>query len=173
MVSSFTRISDAVMSPQIKSIANYRNSEVAVQEARLAGYDSTIILNRVGEVSEGAWSNLFLIRNGVLITPHLGSDILGGITRDTFIRLARETAGLNVEERGVSRTELYLCDEAFLCGTALEIQAIGSIDRFVIRDGEIGPITRGLRSAYIAAVRGDDGAYPEWRTSARLPQSVG
>jgi branched-chain amino acid aminotransferase len=172
MVSSFTRISDAVMSPQIKSIANYRNSEVAVQEARLAGYDSTIILNRVGEVSEGAWSNLFLVRGGVLITPHLGSDILGGITRDTCIRLAREIAGLRVEERGVSRTELYLCDEAFLCGTALEIQGIGSIDRFMIGNGEIGPVTRSLRSSYSAAVRGDGGAFPEWRTPAQLASSV-
>ena len=104
MVSSYTRISDAVMSPQIKSIANYRNSDMALQEARLAGYDGPIFLNRHGEVAEGAWSCLFLVRNGALITPDLQSDILESVTRDTMISLAGEQLGLSVEQRRVSRS---------------------------------------------------------------------
>jgi branched-chain amino acid aminotransferase len=172
MVSSFTKISDAIMSPLVKSIANYRNSERAVQEARLAGYDSTILLNRLGEVSEGAWSNLFIVRNGVLITPDIGSDLLAGITRETLIQLARTELGIPVEERRITRTELYLADEAFLCGTALELQAIASIDRFQIGDGTLGPVSRKLRALYAAAVRGESAAYSQWRATAPAFQTA-
>jgi branched-chain amino acid aminotransferase len=168
MVSSYTRISDAVMSPQIKSIANYRNSDIALQEARLAGYDGPIFLNRHGEVAEGAWSCLFLVRNGILITPDLQSDILESVTRDTMIRLAGEQLGLKVEQRRVGRTELYLADEAFLCGTAAEIQPIGSIDGFTLGGGAVGDVTGRLRTAYAGVIRGEDDSYPDWRTSVRV-----
>jgi branched-chain amino acid aminotransferase len=92
-ISSYTRISDAIMSPKVKSIANYRNSELAVQEARPAGYDGPILLSRLGEASEGAWSNLFIVRGGVLITPDLASDVLAGLTRDTLIQLSQSPPG--------------------------------------------------------------------------------
>lgn len=169
MVSSYTRISDAVMSPQIKSIANYRNSDMAIQEARLAGYDGPIFLNRHGEVAEGAWSSLFLIRDGILITPDLQSDVLESVTRATMLRLAAEQLGLRVEQRRVGRTELYLADEAFLCGTAAEIQPIAGIDGLTLGSGATGPVTARLRAAYARVVRGEDGTYPEWRTSISVP----
>jgi branched-chain amino acid aminotransferase len=169
MVSSYTRINDAVMSPQIKSIANYRNSDMAIQEARLAGYDGPIFLNRHGEVAEGAWSSLFLIRDGIIITPDLQSDVLESVTRATMLRLAAEQLGLRVEQRRVGRTELYLADEAFLCGTAAEVQPIVGIDGLTLGSGETGPVTARLRTAYARVVRGEDGTCPEWRTSISVP----
>jgi branched-chain amino acid aminotransferase len=164
MISSFTRISDNIMSPLIKSTANYRNSEMGVREAQLAGYDGPVFLNRLGEVAEGAWSSFFMLRNGILVTPDLRSDVLESVTRDTMLRLA-EDLGLRVEERRIGRTELYLADEAFLCGTAAEMQPIGSIDRLTLGDGTIGPVTMRLRSAYSGAVRGESATHPEWRIS--------
>ncbi len=169
MISSFTRISDGIMSPQIKSIANYRNSDMALQESRLAGYDGPIMLNRHGEVAEGAWSSFFMVRDGLLITPDLQSDVLESVTRDTMLRLAREQLGLRVEQRRIGRTELYLADEAFLCGTAAEVQPIGSIDRLSLGDGKTGPLTARLRAAYTRVVRGQDATYPDWRASVRVP----
>jgi branched-chain amino acid aminotransferase len=166
MVSSYTRISDGIMSPQVKSIANYRNSELALQEARLAGYDGPILLNRLGEVAEGAYSSIFIVRDGTLITPDLSSDVLTSITRDTVIRIARADLHVPTMERRVTRTELYLADEAFLCGTAAEILPIASIDRYVLGDGGAGPITDNLRLAYKVVARGEGGVHPEWRASA-------
>jgi len=165
MVSSYTRISDGIMSPLIKSTANYRNSEMGVQEARMGGYDGPIFLNRLGEVAEGAWSSFFMLRNGTLVTPDLQSDVLESVTRDTILRLAAADPGLRVEQRRIGRTELYLADEAFLCGTAAEIQPIGSIDRLTLGNGTVGPVTARLRAAYARVVRGEDAAYPEWRAS--------
>lgn len=173
MISSFTRISDGIMSPLIKSTANYRNSEMAVREAHLAGYDGPILLNRLGEVAEGAWSSFFMLRNGVLITPNLQSDVLESVTRDTMLRLADEDLELRVEERRIGRTELYLADEAFLCGTAAEVQPIGSIDRLTLGNGEIGEITRRLRTAYTDVVRGESAAHPEWRIAVPQSSTVG
>jgi branched-chain amino acid aminotransferase len=169
MVSSYTRINDGVMSPQVKSIANYRNSELAVQEARLAGYDGPILLNRLGEVAEGAYSSLFIVRDGTLITPDLASDVLTSITRETLIRIARADLRIPTVERRVTRTELYVADEAFLCGTAAEVLPIGSIDRYTVGDGTIGPITDKLRLAYRVVTRGEGDVHPEWRTSAPVP----
>lgn len=170
MVSSFTRISDGVMSPQIKTIANYRNSEMALHEAQLAGYDGPLLLNRLGEVAEGAWSSIFLVREGTLITPDLASDVLTSITRDTLIRIARVDMGIPTIERRVTRTELYLADEAFLCGTAAEIVPIGSIDRFTLGEGHMGPITEKLRLAYRVVVRGESDVHAEWRAPAPVPR---
>lgn len=164
-VSSYTRISEAVMSPRAKSIANYRNSDLAIREARLAGYDGAILLNRLGEVAEGAWSSVFLVRDGALITPDLTSDVLESITRDTVIALARDRLTLPVVERRVARSELYLADEAFLAGTAAELQPLASVDRYTLGDGGVGPITGRLRHLYEDVVRGRHGGYPEWLTS--------
>jgi branched-chain amino acid aminotransferase len=153
----------------VKSIANYRNSELAVQEARLAGYDGPIMLNRLGEVAEGAYSSLFIVRDGTLITPDLASDVLTSITRQTLIRIARADLRIATVERRVTRTELYVADEAFLCGTAAEILPIGSIDRYTVGEGTIGPITDKLRLAYRVVTRGEGDVHPEWRTSAPVP----
>jgi branched-chain amino acid aminotransferase len=172
MVSSYTRISESVMPPRVKTMANYRNSDLAMSEARLAGYDGPIMLNRLGEVAESAWTCIFIVRDGTLITPDLNSDLLESITRDTVLRLARERLGIPVVERRVARTELYLADEAFLCGTAAEIRPVGSIDRYTLGDGGVGPITRRLRDLYAEVVRGRVPEYVPWCTGARVPAAA-
>ena len=173
MVSSYTRIGEDVMPPRVKAMGNYRNGDLAATEAELAGYDGALMLNRRGEVSEATWSCLFLVRDGVLITPDLNSDVLESITRDTLLRLARERLDLAVAERRVARTELYLADEAFLCGTAAEIRPIASIDRYTLGAGTVGPITRRLQRVYEDIVRGNDYGYAAWRTSmAMAPGAV-
>ena len=172
MVSSYMRIGESVMPPRVKTMGNYRNSELAMSEARLAGYDGPIMLNRLGEVAESAWSCIVIVRDGTLITPDLNSDVLESITRDTLLRLARERLGIPVAERRVARTELYLADEAFLCGTAAEIRPVGSIDRYTLGSGGVGPITRRLRDLYAEVVRGRVPEYAHWRIGARIPGVV-
>ena len=169
MVSSYTRIGEAIMPPRVKSMGNYRNSDLASREAQLAGYDGAVMLNSRGEVAESSWSCIFIVRDGVLVTPDVNSDILESITRDALMRLAREQLGLEVVERGVARTELYLADEAFLCGTAAEILPVASIDRYTLGDGDIGPITRRLQALYDDVVRGKLPEYAGWLASARVP----
>ena len=168
MVSSYSRIGESVMPPRVKTMGNYRNSDLAMSEARLAGYDGPIMLNRLGEVAESAWSCIVIVRDGTLITPDLNSDLLESITRDTVIRLARERLDIPVVERRVARTELYLADEAFLCGTAAEIRPVGSIDRYTLGDGGVGPITRRLRDLYAEVVRGRVPAYAHWCVPAQV-----
>jgi branched-chain amino acid aminotransferase len=162
-VSSWTRLPDNAMPPRIKASANYHASRLATLQAKTDGYDSAILLTQRGKVSEAAAACLFLVRDGVLATPSRGSDILESITRDTVMVLARE-AGMPVEEREVDRTELYVADEIFLCGTGQELVAMTSVDRLPVGDGKPGAITRRLQAAYEGVVRGTSDAHPEWRT---------
>jgi branched-chain amino acid aminotransferase len=162
-VSSWTRLPDNAMPPRIKASANYHASRLATLQAKTDGYDSAILLTQRGKVSEAAAACLFLVRDGVLATPSRGSDILESITRDTVMVLARE-AGIPLEEREVDRTELYVADEIFLCGTGQELVAVTSVDRLPVGEGKPGPITRRLQAAYEGVVRGTSDAHPEWRT---------
>jgi branched-chain amino acid aminotransferase len=163
-VSSWVRIADNVMPPRIKAIPNYWNSRLATREAQADGYDGAIILNTAGKVAEGPGACLFIVREGVAITPPVTASILESITRATVIVLLRELLGVPVIEREVDRTELYVCDEAFFCGTAAEITPIASVDRFPVGDGEVGPVTRRLQQVYHDIIRGIDGRFAEWRT---------
>ncbi len=167
-VSSWRRISDDVMPPRVKNISNYRNGQLAVMEAVLDGYDQAILLNSEGKVAEAPGACIMLVRAGKLITPDVTQSILESITRDTLLRLAREELGLPVEERAVDRTELYVADEVFLCGTAAEITVVGEIDHYVIGDGKPGAVTRALEQLYHDMVRGIDPRRPEWRTPVGL-----
>lgn len=169
-VSSWRRISDDVMPPRVKNISNYRNSQLASMEAALDGYDVAILLNAQGKVAEGPGACLMLVRDGKLITPDITSSILESITRDALIQLAREELGLVVEERTVDRTELYIADEVFLCGTAAEITPIVEIDHYEIGDGTIGPITRRLEQLFHDVLRGRHSLRAEWRTPVGLAQ---
>jgi len=162
-VSSWERISDNVMPPRIKVGANYINGRYAHLQAQRDGYDLPIFLGRDRKVSEGAGACLFMVRGGTLITPSLTSSVLESITRATIIEMAR-ASGLVVEERSVDRTELYLADELFLCGSAAEITPITSVDRFILGNGEPGVITVGLLEEYHAIASGIDPRFPEWRT---------
>lgn len=167
-VSSWRRISDEIMPPRIKNISNYRNGQLAAMEAQLDGYDTALLLNSEGKVAEAPGACVMLVRGGKLITPDVTQSILESITRDTLLRLAREELGLQTEERPVDRTELYVAEEVFLCGTAAEITPIGEIDHYPIADGRPGPVTRALERLYHDIVRGIDPRRSEWRTPVGL-----
>jgi len=163
-VSSWTRISDNVMPPRIKNLSNYRNGQLASMEAKTDGYDVGFLLNPAGKVAEAPGACVMLVRDNTLITPDVGSAILESITRDALLTLAREALGVEVVERPVDRTELYLADEVFTCGTAAEITPILSVDRYAVGDGQIGPVTRELERVFHGVLRGREDRYAHWRT---------
>lgn len=163
-VSSWQRINDNSISPRIKCGANYINSRMAQREAIKNGYDTTIILNKDGKVSEGPGSCLFIVRDGKLVTPLITDSVLESITRDTIIQLGREVLKLEIEERTVDRTELYMCDEAFLCGSAMELTPIFSIDRYQIGNGACGEITNNLHVEYLKTVTARQSNFENWCT---------
>ena len=162
-ITSWRRISDETLSPRIKCGANYINSRVGQREALRNGYDTCIFLNDSGKVSEGPGSCFFMIKDGELITPMLTDSVLESITRDSIIRIA-QSKGYKVVERSVDRTELYICEEAFLCGSAMEITPVLSVDNYVIGNGEIGNITKNLRKTYLEIVRGKLEEFKDWVT---------
>lgn len=166
--SSWTRISERAMPPRIKALANYRNSQLASYEAQMNGYDTALLLNSEGKVTEGPGSCVFFVHNGEMFTPDLTSGILPSITRDSILQIARQRLGMEVAERAVDRTEAYLADEAFFVGTAAEVTPIASIDGYTPKDGAPGPVTREIRALYRDLVRGADPGFPEWRTPVGL-----
>ena len=166
-VSSWTRISDNSLPPRVKIGANYINGRFAHLAAKSAGYDLPILLNEHGNVSEGAGACLFIVKSDRLVTPSISSSILESITRDTILYFAREI-GLTVEERTLDRTELYLADEIFICGTAAEITPIQSIDQFTVGDGKPGPLTVKLLEKYHNVVSGKEHAYTNWLTEIQF-----
>lgn len=152
-VSTWERIDDRTLPPRIKAGANYINGRYAHLEAKAAGYDLPILLDRTGKVSEGAGSCLMIVRDGTLVTPPKTASILESITRETLLTLAA-AHGVPVEERIIDRTELYVSDEMFLCGSAVELTPIASVDRYQIGAGTIGPVTRKLLGLYLEAASG-------------------
>lgn len=162
-VTSWRRISDETLSPRIKCGANYINSRVGQREALRNGYDTCIFLNEEGKVSEGPGSCFFMITAGVLITPRLTDSVLESITRNSIMTIAKD-AGIPVAERTVDRTELYTCDEAFLCGSAMGITPIISVDKYLIGNGSAGEITEQLRRIYSNITCGKNIKYKNWLT---------
>lgn len=163
MVSSWQRIEDNVIPSRGKVTGAYINSSLAKDQAGEAGYDDAIMLNRDGKIAEASGANIFIVRNGTLITPPVTEDILEGITRRSLIEFAHD-AGIPVAERAIDRSELYIADEAFLCGTGVQVAAVGSIDGRPIGDGKLGPITSQLQTIYFSLVRGDDSPYRHYLT---------
>jgi branched-chain amino acid aminotransferase len=164
-VSSWARTSDNAIPIRLKSGSNYQNGRLATLQAIADGYDQPIFLNKDGHVAEGTGATFFMVRKGRLVTPPVTADILESITRTTLIEsICPELFGMGVDEREIDRTELYVAEEAFFCGSGYEITPITSIDRFPLGDGQVGPITRRLASAYMDIVRAVDKRYPEWRT---------
>ena len=159
-VTSWRRISENALSPRIKCGANYINSRVGQREALRNGYDTCLFLNEFGKVSEGPGSCFFMIRNGVVITPANTDAVLESITRDSVIKIAKKL-GYEVVERTIDRTELYTADEAFLCGSAMELTPVLSIDRYELGEGEI---TRALHKAYVDAAIGKSKDFTDWIT---------
>jgi branched-chain amino acid aminotransferase len=163
-VSSWTRISDNVMPPRVKNISNYRNGQLATSEAVLDGYDTALLLNPAGKVSEAPGACVAMIKGNKFITPDVTSGILESITRDALIVLAREELGLEIVERAVDRTELYMADEVFTLGTAAEISPVVSIDHYDIGTGQIGGTTKELERIFESVLRGTEQKYAHWRT---------
>jgi branched-chain amino acid aminotransferase len=163
-VSSWRRISDASTPPRIKCAGNYQNSRLAGIEATNHGYDNVLILNENGKLSEGAGSNVFAVRKGIPITPAVTNNILEGITRDTLIQLFKEKHSLKTEERDIDRTELYVVDELFYCGSAMEVVPIISVDKHPIGGGKVGQLTQAIKKDYLDTVRGKDRTHVAWRT---------
>jgi len=158
-VSSWRRIDPNVNPVAAKGTGIYVNSQLAKVEALKAGYDEAILLNTQGFVSECTGENLFVVKNGVLVTPPLSSGALEGVTRASVITIARDL-GVDVREDNLLRSDLYLADEAFLTGTAAEIVPMRSVDDRVI--GDPGEITRKIQETYFAVVHGEEDRYKDW-----------
>ena len=161
-VSSWRRVEDNAIPARAKICGAYVNSALASDEARRSGFDEAIFLNEDGHVAEGAASNLFMVRNGTLITPPLSDNVLEGITRASVMELAARELGLQTVERSIDRSELYVCDELFFTGTAVGLAPVAQIDHRPVGNGAAGPLTLRLRRLYADAVHGQLPAYRKW-----------
>ncbi|MQF68889.1 branched-chain amino acid transaminase [SAR202 cluster bacterium AD-804-J14_MRT_500m] len=164
--SGWRRPDDQTIPPRFKLTGTYINSVLVKTEAVLAGFDEAIVLNREGYVAEGSGENVFVVMNNKLHTPSLDDGALPGITRNTIIELAREELGLEVIEGHISRTELYLAQEAFLTGTAAHVTPMVELDSRAIADGQVGPISERLRDLYFSVATGNHPKYMHWCTPA-------
>jgi branched-chain amino acid aminotransferase len=160
--SSWRRIDDNAIPARGKITGAYINSALIKTDAMRAGFDEALVLTNEGHLSEGSAENVFMIRDGALITPPVTENILEGITRRTIITLAHEELGLEIVERPIDRTEVYLCDEFFMTGTAAQVTAIVLVDHRKISDGVMGPITHQMRQWYDDVVRGRIPKYRHW-----------
>ena len=163
-VSSWRRIDDNAIPPRAKITGSYVNSALCKTEAVDNGFDEAIVLNPNGNVSEGSAENIFIVRDGVLVTPRVTENILEGITRQLMMQIGEEELGVKVEERAIDRTELYVADECFLCGTGGELVPVVEIDHRPVGSGHTGPITRQLHTLYFDIVRGVNKKYIAWCT---------
>lgn len=163
-ISSWRRVDDNTIPARGKIAGAYANSALIKTDAVRAGFDEAIVLTQEGHVSEGSAMNLFMLRDDVLITPPITDNILEGITRRSIIELARQELGLTVIERPVDRTEVYLCDELFMTGTAAQVVAVTRVDHRPVGKGVMGPVAAQLRQVFDDAVRGRMPRYQAWVT---------
>ena len=163
-ISSWRRVDDNIIPARGKISGAYANSAFIKTDAVQAGFDDALVLTQEGHISEGSAMNFFMVRDGLLVTPPITENILEGITRRTIIELAREELKLPVVERTVDRTEVYLCDELFLTGTAAQVTAVTRVDHRLVGDGKMGPITARLYSLYQDILRGRVTRYMRWLT---------
>jgi len=161
-ISSWRRVDDNTIPARGKIAGAYANSALIKSDAVMAGFDEALVLNQDGHISEGSAMNMFMVREGVLVTPPITDNILEGITRRTVIELAQEELGMTVVERPIDRTEVYLCEELFLTGTAAQITAATRIDHRPIGNGVMGPVAGRLRELFDDAVRGKLAKYHRW-----------
>lgn len=163
-VSSWRRVRETAIPARAKPTAAYLNSALARREATQRGFTEAILLTEEGFVSEGSAEHVFIVRDGELVSPPSTADNLDGITRHTLVTLAREDLGIPFVERHIGRTELYVADEMFLCGTGAEVTAVRSVDGRLLGDGQLGPLTRKLSDRFEAVVRGRLPARKQWLT---------
>ncbi len=160
--SAWRRIDDNAIPARGKITGAYANSSLIKSDALLAGYDEAFVLNEDGHVSEVSSANLMIVRDGVVITPPIYSNILEGITRRTMMQLLRDELGIEVVERNIDRTEIYLADEIFMCGTGVQIAAVTKVEHRPVGDGKMGNITQKLRDLYFDVVTGRVEKYRDW-----------
>ncbi|TAM91883.1 branched-chain amino acid transaminase [bacterium] len=170
--SSWRRVDDCSIPARGKITGAYVNSAFAKSEAQQNGFDEALMLSADGHVSEGSAENFFMIKNDALVTPDASQNILEGITRNSIIEIARDVLGLDVRERAIDRTEVYGCQEAFLCGSAAGIAPIVSLDRRTIGSGKIGPVTKRITGVYENAVHGREPRYRSWITPVSSGRKV-
>lgn len=160
--SSWQRINDNMMPARGKVVGAYVNSALIKTDALLAGYDEALVLTIDGHLSEASVANVMMVREGKVITSPITDDILEGITRRTIMELAQNELGLEVVERKIDRTEVYMCDELFMCGTGMQVSAITQVEHRPIGTGEMGDITRKIRDLYFDIVYGRMPKYRHW-----------
>ena len=163
-ISSWQRIGPNVIPHVSKATGVYLNSMLAVTEAIRAGYDEAILLTAEGSIADGSGENIFIVKNGKIATPPLSTSILPGITRDTLIQIAQDL-GYTVEEKQLIRSDLYLADEVFMCGTAAEVTPLRSVDDVEIG---VGPITLEIQKRYLETVRGQSERWGQWLDYAAI-----
>jgi branched-chain amino acid aminotransferase len=163
MTSSWRRNADEALPARGKIVGGYVNMAFQKSEAEMNGFDEAIVLTPDGHASEASAANMFVVRDGVVLTPPVSDDILEGITRRAMIRLAQDE-GLPVEIRSIDRSELYVADEVILCGTGVQVSPVIEVDHRTVGSGAIGPVGRSLSRRYFDAVRGRDPRYMDWLT---------
>jgi branched-chain amino acid aminotransferase len=168
--SSWRRMDDNTIPARGKVSGAYASSALIKTDAARAGFDEALVLNADGHVVEGSAMNVFMLRDGVLVTPPVTDNILEGITRRSVMELAKNELGLPVVERSIDRTEVFICDEFFMTGTAAQIVAITKVDHRPVGDGQMGPVTTKLRTLFEDVVRGRNPKYSHWNVA--VPQAV-
>jgi branched-chain amino acid aminotransferase len=161
-ISSWRRIDDNVIPARGKVAGAYANSALIKTDANRAGFDEAIVLDNHGHVSEGSAMNIFMVRDGVLVTPPITDNILEGITRRSIIDIARKELGMEVVERSIDRTEVFIAEEMFMTGTAAQVVAVTKVDHRPVGSGSMGPVTTKLRNAFDDIVRGKNPKYASW-----------
>lgn len=169
--SAWRRIDDNMIPARGKITGAYANSAFIKTDATLSGFDEALVLDHNGHISEGSAENFFMVRDGVAITPPVTTNILEGITRRTIMHLLSEEMGMPVEVREVDRTEVFIADEAFFCGTGVQVVAITEVDHRSVGTGKLGPVVRQLRQLYFDLVRGKIAKYRAWNVPVFGPQA--
>ncbi len=163
-VSSWRRVDDTAIPARGKVNGTYVNSSLAKSDAMLSGFHEAILLNQDGHVSEATAANFMMVRHDTLITPPISANLLEGVVRKSLLALARDKLGIAVEEREIDRSELYMADEAFFCGTGVQMAAVSSIDHRAVGDGNKGPVTQQLGELFQNVLFGEESDYMDWLT---------
>lgn len=170
--SAWRRVDDNAIPARGKVAGAYANSALIKSDAVLGGYDEALVLNQEGHVTEASAANVFIVRKGVVYTPPPQADVLEGIVRGTLIKLMRDDLHLEVIERDIDRTECYVADEIFLCGTGVQVAAVTQIEHRPVGTGRMGSITRSVRDLFFDVVAGRVEKYRDWLTPVYMPESV-
>jgi branched-chain amino acid aminotransferase len=161
-VSAWRRVEDNAIPARSKIVGAYANTALAKTDALAAGFDECIVLSENGHVSEGSAMNIFMVKRGRLITTPTTENILEGITRNTIIEMAESELGMKTDCRPIDRSELYIADELFFCGTGAQIAPITTVDRRPVGNGKVGPLSDKVRSMYVSMCRGEMPKYSKW-----------